>query len=331
MKTQFLNSEDLILETIDDMNMSDDPANMKLFRRWAYDVGKQLITDEQLERRISIIDVTNYRAVLPDHFQIIDEVAAKTGCSKKSKLQAIASQYKADMENGCELTIDVKCPKCKKETCRCEANEYIIAVTKDIELHIPRQIGTLSRAGGTGGLFHNYDDHNPLESYDNFIYMSPSTDYKEMYKLHLPNCINLNIDSDLVYYVQNGIMETNFKDGEILLIYMGLPVSDDGDILIPDLPESIEAFQEYMVYKYFRRQYLRTSNQNDLNKYRMAETNFIDKVATSKSKLQIPAFAELAKMFRNTRLNKLNSAYGNYMKGRPATSSITKYPVHRSR
>lgn len=331
MKVNFLSSEDLIQETIEDINISDDSANMKLFRRWSFDVAKQLITDEQLERRIAIIDVSNYRAVLPDHFQIIDEVAAKEGRNNKTQLQAIASQYKADMESGCELTIDIKCPKCKSHSCSCEANEYVINVTRDMELNIPKKTGSLSRVGGTGGLFHNYDTENPLATYDDFVYMSPSTDYKEMYKLHIPDCINLCLDSDLVYYVQNGIMETNFKEGEILLIYLALPADDHGNIMIPDLPESIEAFQEYMIYKYFRRNYLRTSNQNDLNKYRIAEVNFADKVATSKAKLQIPAYAEIAKMFKNTRINKLNSAYGNYMRGRAAIASITKYPIHRSR
>jgi hypothetical protein len=330
LKTKFLNSEDLILETIEDMNMADGPANMKLFRRWAYDVGRLLITDEQLERRITIIPVDSYRVKLPDNFQFIDEIAAKVGC-KNTSLKAVATQYKMDMEDGCELELNLKCHGCPKPDCDCDASEYIIEVDRTLGLSRPAYSSSpLSKAQGSGGLLHDYG-YNKTPQHDNFILMSPSTDYKEMYQHHLPDCINLQLKSDLVYYIQNGIIETNFKEGEILLIYFSLPVDENSNILIPDTTEAIEAFQEYMIFKYYKREYLKSSRPDDQNKYKQAEADFDRKMRIAKAKLQIPAFQEIAKMWKNTRLNKLNSAYSNYLKKGIAKSSLTKYPTHRSR
>lgn len=327
MRTKYLNTENLILETLEDAGI--DVKDLKLFRRWSYDVGRMLLTDEQYQRTMRVIPVIDGKIVLPDNFMIIDEVAAKVGDCGKYSLQAIASQYKADLDD-CELTIDIKCNKCKKQTCSCE-QEYVINVDRMIGLSVPSvpTNNPLYSVQGTGGLFHNQGNENHYSNH--FILMSPSNDYKEMYKQHLPDCINLQIKSDLVYHIQNGIMEVNFKEGDVLLIYMAIPTDSEGSVLIPDFPQSIEAFQEYLLYKHFRRDFLKTDSRESKIKYSEAYQRYERKLWESKTKLQIPDYAEIAKVFRNSRRNKLNSAYSNYMNKGIAQPSLSKYPLHRSR
>lgn len=330
MKTKFLNSENLILETLEDAGI--DVKDLKLYRRWAYDVGKMLLTDEQLQRIITVKPVIDGKLVLPDNFMILDEVAAKVGDCGNYSLKAIASQYKQDLD-GCEITIDVACNKCKKQTCSCEADEYIINVDRLISLNIPTDIAAnnpLATVQGTGGLF----DRNVYDKdyyYNKFVLMSPSIDYKEMYKHHTPECINLNLQSDLVYYIQNGVMEVNFKEGDIFLVYLGLPTDDQSNIMVPDIPEAIEAFQEYLLYKHFRRDFLKTNSRESQVKYSEAFQRYERKKWEAKTKAQIPDYQEIAKVFRNSRRNKLISAYTNYMTKGIAKHSLTKYPIHRSR
>lgn len=326
MKTKLIETSNLILETLEDAGI--DVKDLKAFKRWAYDVGKMLLTDEQFIKKITVLPVTNYRVVLPEHFILIDEVYAKVGDCDKTNLKAIASQYKADLDN-CELTIDIKCDICRKDKCSCNSNEYIINVDRMIGLSVPMpSTSSLYKVQGSGGLFFNDEDSHYTNQ---FMLMSPSIDYKEMYNQHVPDCINLDVKSDLVYYVQNGVMEVSFNEGDILLVYMAIPTDDVGDVMIADLPEAIEALQEYLLYKHFRRDYLRTNNRESRNKYVEAYQIYERKMWVAKSKLRIPDIQEVAKVFRNSRYNKLQSAYSNYLKKGVGVSTLSKYPLHRSR
>lgn len=81
-------------------------------------------------------------------------------------------------------------------------------------------------------------------------------------------CNNLRIiQSPYEVNINGNTIYTNFKEGTILIVYYGLPVDDEGDLLIPD----IRSLEEYLI-AYCKRKMLEDMFYND------EDTNIINKL-----------------------------------------------------
>lgn len=70
------------------------------------------------------------------------------------------------------------------------------------------------------------------------------------YTVHCTDCVNLYSISEHTYtIVPSKDIITSFKDGTICLIYAAHPVDSDGDYLIPDTADYIDAVRSYLLMR----------------------------------------------------------------------------------
>ena len=329
MKVNSVPLQGIIDEVIEDLSLTDAAVKRDLFTRWGYDIAKTLPTDEQLIPLISLIQVTNYKGKLPNNWRLIDEVGALVGEQTKKGLKAYFNKFTQEVGDGCEVEISLKCPRCHQASCDCDDNTWAVDITPMMRTNFPTVEEFNSRFGmahTTNSMFSNVES-----GYSSFFkIIQPSINYTEMYKQHLPECINLCTNSEDKYNIVKDTIETTFKEGLILFSYMGYDTDANGDISIPDITESIECVKEYLIYKHFRTDFLRTSSRESHVKYKESEMLYKQKYAEARSKLGMPGFKEISQIFRASRLNKLNNAYGNLLKGRNARN-LSRHSIYRSR
>ena len=234
------------------------------------------------------------------------------------------------MEDGCVAEISFSCPTCKKESCDCGESSWVVNIDQISRSNFPTVEefnSRLATAHTTNSMF----NPNSSQYSDEFILIQPTLSYSDMAAIHLPECINRTCSSEHTYYIQGDMIETSFKEGLILVSYLAFDTDDLGDIKVPDIPDAIEAVKEYLIYKYFRTKFLKTSQQADRLKYSEAYQLYNMKFNEARSILGMPSFSELARKMRASRYNKLQKAYGNYLNGRKPVANLSRYPIHRSR
>ena len=314
---------------MEDLSLTNQASQRDLFKRWGYDIAKKLPTDEQLIHKIDLVWVSSYKAQLPA-FKMIDEVAAIINPKNRKELKAYFSKFTQQMDDGCIAEISFSCPKCKKDTCSCEQNSWVVNIDEISRANFPT-VDEFNSKFATAHTTNSMFNPNSSQYADEFILIQPTLSYTDMANIHLPECINTACKSEHTYYIQGNTMETSFKDGLLLFSYLTWYSDDYGDIKVPDITEAIEAVKEYLIYKYFRTKFLKTSLQADRIKYLESYQIHTTEFNKARSLLGMPSFSELARKWRASRYNKLQKAYHNYLKGDKAIPNLSRYPIHRSR
>lgn len=67
---------------------------------------------------------------------------------------------------------------------------------------------------------------------------------------HASGSPDLNCSSEYTYTISNNIMHTNFKDGEVFMVYKAIPSDEEGLPLIPDEVNTKLAVEYYIKYRY---------------------------------------------------------------------------------
>ena len=91
---------------------------------------------------------------------------------------------------------------------------------------------------------------------DNKIYLGYSTDHFHQFHDSNANDIGYNQPSDFTYKIQNNIIQTSFKDGELEISYLAFPTDDNGYPMVPNDTKVILACAMYVIertdYKLWR-------------------------------------------------------------------------------
>jgi len=137
------------------LDLSHEEVPERLLKRWAIDCLGWIVTEEQLAHRITILQIQNTRAKLPDDFKYLAQVAAHPWyepeecdcklypdhdcCNKpypkdyhhhypdfpydypKSRREDIVQWTQGAFEKDCELEINLICPSCKQINCSCNS------------------------------------------------------------------------------------------------------------------------------------------------------------------------------------------------------------------
>jgi hypothetical protein len=208
----------------------------------------------------------------------------------KSRREDIVQWTKNAFEKDCELEINLICPICKTSDCNCDSGSVEIDVDRIWEMAHPeiyyRNYNKIGRVGY---------GHSPHSSYycPKFKLMRYATgDYfnAEHVLTHCPNvrCTNClhKFIIDLPY------IEVDFKRGEVLLSYLGKQMDKDGNLLIPDHPSVFAAINSHLQYKWFYKNYLRTSDQSALQKSQLAQQNRELEIGIANSALGMPDYSQ---------------------------------------
>ena len=129
-----------------------------------------------------------------------------------------------------------------------------------------------------------------------------------LYSAYNSSCL----ECEHTYSIDHDCITTSFKDGYILIAYLGYHLDKDGNILIPDLPELKEAIVHFILYRYW----LAKANLKEQGAMQMAQMN-LSRYALLKAKasaeLSAPTIDQLENILNRTnRLIQRTNHYSNF-------------------
>lgn len=234
-------------------------------KAFANDAADRITTDEQLQPKIAIITINDYKGRLPEEFKILIQAAYKQGKTNDKLVRRgrVAEWSQNVLGSDCELITTVKCPNCSQEQCNCSTP--IISFTPD-------ELWKTSNPG----FFNAYQKHFVREEkthddntkdrsiHAGFKLMNHATNSFFNVPYHVNNCTNFNVNSKIEYSIIEGNIVTNFRNGFVLLSYFGKPLDEEGYLLIPDNPISMRA----VVFTMMEATALIKYNQTGLQRFR---------------------------------------------------------------
>lgn len=351
MKIPYVSIQNAINDWIMDGDIEQEEIKEASLLKWATDCIRWVTFTQQLVKKVTILQVKNYKARLPEDYKLTHSAAANpdytpecTNCPEYTKEDYYKGfrrtrreeivQWVQGVDEGCELEINLKCPRCTKTKCECDEPYIEVDVDRIWEMahpeiyysgmHVNKRIGRV----GYGPLYHG--DYHSGEYHPRFHLMRyASNDFFGI----KPGCPNVDCrDCFHSFYLDLPFIEVDFEKGEILLSYSGYKKDENGDLMIPDHPDVHEAIYNHLEYKYWRMMFRKHSRQADLTKAQLAKAERDNHIGSANSALSNPEniewevflennfYQRLPDKFPRKRGNKMtrdrHSLYGDYLKGK---------------
>ena len=268
-------------------------VEVNLIKKWVNDRARVLVTDQQLQPKMALLEVQDYRALLPEDYKWEVQVAfgrKENGCITKEQVV----EWSLDTLDGtqCKFNVSLECPKCCERNCSC-STASVTMVDVDVlwaSSHPETMVSYMRHFVGFGGTTQRGQGYkNPLE---HFSIIRPAQNNFFASEAFLTPCNGLGLDNRVEYSIQHPNIITNIREGQILISYMGVALDNEGWMMIPDIPEVFEAIQYHIDAKLARRDYAK--NKTSANRVywqdMLSQTERI--TGRAKNKLQIPSAAE---------------------------------------
>lgn len=225
---------------------------------------KDFTTVDMYTHKIALLQVHNTKIELPKDFKQMISIAYRIPRNKKdcTTIQEI-SEYTQKGFEGCDLEIKVKCGKCNNDKCSC--NSPVVEVDIDrIQMMQNPWYYDASRFAKPYDTSELYQDGRK-DTRGHFKLMAYATNPFFNVNAHIPNCVNLTCTSDKRYKIHpdTNVVETDITEpnAEILIAYLAVQSGSDGDPLIPDNTNAIEAIEYQLSYKYYKMKFSRTGDR----------------------------------------------------------------------
>lgn len=263
----------------------------------ANDAVERITTDQQLVHKIEILDVRNYRAVLPDNFKYVNQAAYRIKPEHPCSREEISQFTQKVLGTDCNLEINLKCPNCYKEECSCDQRVIEVDVNRIYETAHPemftRYMDHFYRTGnttkrGTESFYH--PDFLLMRKTSNSFFNTP---------YHIGKCVNLSIDSKVEYDIDPPLIIVNFKEGEILLSYMSVKTDENGYRMIPNSEVVFEAINYYIEERMSFKKYRQTREQKDRIFWQQMKELREKHIGRAKAQLQTPDVDEWWQFVKN--------------------------------
>ena len=122
-------------------------------------------------------------------------------------------------------------------------------------------------------------------------------------------------DSDLTYKLNNGIIHTNFAEGEVVFVYLANPTDDQGYPMVPDNIKFIKACQSYIASKVLMKKLIQGKTLNP-NVVHSIEQDTMWYTAAADSSARIPTVDDMESWKNNfIRLIPDVNTHGNAFSG----------------
>lgn len=212
--------------------------------RLTNDELETFLPSDQYRTFVCLLDIQNYKGVLPNNFKYVLQAAYNLKTSHDIK-EVITQYQQKKYGTNCKYELNLICEDC--DTSVAEIN-----ITEDWIKNNPQVFYNHANA------YQEFRSLNGGKSYidDKFHLMRRTTNYFFNIPYHLNDCINFHVDSNIEYNIEDGTIITNFKEGKVLLSYMGYKMDKEGWLMIPNHPtvydaliKSIEATLAYIEYR----------------------------------------------------------------------------------
>lgn len=243
-----------ILEDYADYSGEELQLQESVILKIAEDKAYGLITDEQLDQKVALIDIKDYIGKLPKGLKYIVQAGyvLENECpyTREQLIETTKQIYGTD----CKMRINFECPVCHLDKCDCSSD--IVVVEADQmwkDAHPEHNTAHAKHFSGYGRL----NQTGNMYGYPKFQLMRRASGNFFNTPYHIPKCINIDFDSDIEYNVDPPNIVTNFKKGIVLISYFGYRTDDQGYLMIPDHPQVYDsifyAIEEKMAWKAFRK------------------------------------------------------------------------------
>lgn len=275
-----------------------------LLRKWANDQARRFITDEQYAHSIALLQVRDYRAELPEDFMWAVQVAYNMHTAPCTRERVVEWTQKVMDGSGCNLRINIECPECHELECSC-SSAAITMVDVDrlwAASHPETQTAYMKHFYGFGGSTQR-GGHREGPIYG-FQLMRPAQNNFFASRLFLGECNSMPLDDRAEYKIQPPNIITNFREGQIMLSYMGIQRDENGWAMIPDHPDAFDAISYAIDAKLARRDYRKKRDSASERYWQNMEMRKDQLTARVRNKLQIPDADEWMAVMSN-HFNKL--------------------------
>lgn len=328
MKVPYVSIKNAVQDWVQDNDFGHDEINETLLIKWAVDCVHWCKTPQQLKHRIVVLQVKNSRAELPDDFELLAQAAAsvvenpcdcsedpeddcckqksipKNGRVPKTRREDIVQWVQGTLEKDCDLEINLICPTCKTASCSCNTPAIEVDVDRIWEMAHPEiyyshftRIGRFGYGPGQNGAYSYYTPKFRLMRY-------ATEDYFKLEHL-ITECPNvLCKECRHQFVIELPYIEVDFEEGEILLSYLGKPLDEDGEIMIPDHPDVHEAIVNHLDFKWYRMMFKKTKDPGDRVISQEAMLLRDQHIGFARSALDIPTFHEFKSYLENSAWNK---------------------------
>ena len=298
MKIPSVSIESLITDLLDGTG-EDLAVSEEIVYKWAEEITKKYITTDQLIHGVALIDIKDYEGSLPTGFRFVCQVGCIPDKKKCVSRERITEWTQKEMN--CELNISLTCPKCHLDECTCSTP--VVTVDADEmwrQNHPEHFMAGMKYLYGFGRVGDQTHPANWMYM-NHFHLMRPAqgTLWNTFY--HLGDCAPVNFDVDYEYNIQNDKIIVNFKEGQVVIGYMGLDLDKRGYIKIPDHPYSHDALfwgiEKRVTYRKFRRE----GTQHAANLYSNAKAEASKYLGLARNALRIPSYDSWTKAMKNFR------------------------------
>jgi hypothetical protein len=274
--------------------------NVDLVEKFAQDEAEELSQGNAGKEFISVLYVEDYTAELPVNFQREVQAAYNIYPTKPIRRQEI-SQFTLPIFDGtgCELKIDIECPKCHRSECSC--NTPIIEVNTDHLYKISNPQNHTAYWNHFTGYTNltEYPRDNRCQYHPQFRLMYPKINDFWNIQYNVSECVNLSVDNEISYLIDRPNIVVNFQQGQILLNYFGLRLDNEGKSLIPKDKDVIDSIVKYVEMKLARADWRRTRSREDDRYYQITADEYKKAHGKAVRKMQMLSPNEMSSLWRN--------------------------------
>jgi hypothetical protein len=261
MKTSYISIQTIITDYIDQTGHEGELDPLLIYK-FANDAIDRICTDEQMNQKVALLLVENYRATLPDDFRAVIQAAYRVDSPKPCTREEISEMTQKVLGTECDLKISLNCPRCKETDCSCSTPIAEVDVNRIWETAHPEVYTRhMKHFYSYGNLTERKGPCSDLHTDFRLMTTSHSSFFNAPY--HIPGCANINLDCEIEYSINRPNIVVNFLKGEILLSYMGILIDEDGYRLIPNEPTVFTAIIQWIEERMAFREYRKTKTQND--------------------------------------------------------------------
>ncbi len=308
--------------------------DVTVIKKWADDCIERFMPGEQLNQRIVLINVKDYKAELPNGFKYATQVAYRDtqGAFMKQKFKREVLDTATTLlgGNNAYLTPRQACDACGENACGC--NNYVLEInTESLKDKVDYNLygkyinhfhhrGT--HANTTDGLRSNYhDDFRVMRRTSNDLYNIP---------FHIKGCINVNADCEVEYDINRSdsgklMLTSNKKECVILMSYLSVPLCSNGYRMIADLPIAFRCVNLFIEERIAYRTYRRSREQKDSLFHDKLVPRVEQLIGRVRSQLNQPDPDEWKQWVRNT-WTKLVPGYDSQAQFGRRTNDRFRYP-----
>lgn len=298
MRYPFISVKAVIDEWMTRRRIQSSEINPEELLTFASAAANRLQIRTQLQHNIAILKVEDYVAFAPENFAAVIQAAWRPGRCEKRKLSEKVVSWSKRMLDGCEVELNLKCPKCHELNCDCpepiirvEANRVWEATNPQLYTHYMghfRGYGNLNARGDTSSIYH-----------DDFILMSYRSNSFGSAPFHIGECVNVNLDCHITYEIDLPHILTNVRTGNILLSYAGWRTDKDGIRMIPDNEYIIDAVVKWIEKELAYIDYAQKKDVASERFYDKAEIRALMAMNKAKELLKTPEPDELLEFMDN--------------------------------